>query len=121
MENDHKNRIVESSDNSSGLIPTETQDQTPTSSSSSSSNKFQLDLDKLKEQNRQLVKAYKALSSDFRSFEAIIKQCTPLDSLSDLNVLKHHLEGLAVQKTASNDEINRLTELLKGNRFYFDS
>lgn len=54
------------------------------------------------------------LSQKFAQLESIVREVTPLDGLEDLDAFAGHLKGLMYQKTASVEEIKRLSLASEG-------
>ena len=57
---------------------------------------------------------YKMLLIERKRLDNLVRETTPLDGLSDLEGFENHLRSLIMQKTASSDEIKRLTGIMNG-------
>jgi hypothetical protein len=83
---------------------------------------------KLRQQQQQLTAQSKSdrsnsdqLNQKFDQLEAIVRDITPLDGLSDLEAFANHLRGLIQQKSASMQEIMRLSHVSEGMHFKMQS
>lgn len=61
-----------------------------------------------------LAALVKRLKQERAQAESVLRELTPLQGLNDTDAFEAHLRNLILQKTASTDEIKRLTSLLQG-------